>query len=214
MATLTIQKLADSCVRVDIGDHSALVDPGFYTWEQDALDLTSMPAPDRLLITHNHPDHLSIEFVQALLAAYPAMVIETNEEVAANLAGAGIEAATASAEWTYQFTAPHEQTPMGSQPQNVGFVVGGVFAHPGDSYSFDATPPVLALPLLPPWGSATEAVTLAKRLRPQYVVPIHDWYLDERGKGWLYGSVRRVLAEEGITLLALDDFEAVTVEVD
>ena len=56
-------------------------------------------------------------------------------------------------------------------------------------------------------------MTLAKRLRPQYVVPIHDWYLEQRGKGWLYGSVKRVLAEEGITLLALDDFEAVSVEV-
>jgi L-ascorbate metabolism protein UlaG (beta-lactamase superfamily) len=213
VATLIIQKLADSCVRVDIGDHSALIDPGFYTWEQDALDLTSMPAPDRLLITHNHPDHLSIEFVEALVAAHPSMVIETNEEVAADLADAGIGAITESADWTAQFTAPHEPTPMGSQPHNVGFVVGGVFAHPGDSYTFDAAPSLLALPFLPPWGSTTEAVTLAKRLRPQYVVPIHDWYLEQRGKGWLYGSVERVLAEEGITLLALDDFEAVSVEV-
>ncbi len=214
MATLTIQKLADSCVRVDIGDHSALIDPGFYTWEQDALDLTSMPAPDRLLITHNHPDHLSIEFVQAVVTEYPEIVIETNKEVADQLADAGIGAITESAEWTAQFTAPHEPIPIGSQPHNVGFVVGGLFAHPGDSYSFDAAPPVLALPLLAPWGSTTEAVALAIRLKPQYVVPIHDWYLEERGKRWLYDMAERALAEEGITLLALDDFEAVSVEVD
>ena len=80
MTPITIQKLADSCVRVEIGGHIALVDPGFYTWEQDELDLASMPAPDRLLITHNHTDHLSIEFVQALVEAYPAMEIETNED--------------------------------------------------------------------------------------------------------------------------------------
>lgn len=152
MATITIQRLADSCVRIDIGDHSALIDPGFYTWEQDALDLTLMPAPDRPLITHNHADHLSIEFVQALMAAYPDLVIETNEQVAADLTAAGIDATTESARWNAQFTAPHEPTPMGSQPQNVGFVVGRVFAHPGDSYTFDEAPPVLALPLLPPWG--------------------------------------------------------------
>ncbi len=217
MATLTIQKLADSCVRVDIGDRSALIDPGFYAWEQDALDLTSMPAPDRLLITHNHPDHLSIEFVQALVAAYPSMVIETNKEVADQLADAGIGAITESADWTTQFTAPHEPIPIGSQPHNVGFVVGGVFAHPGDSYSFDsfdAAPPVLALPLLAPWGSTTAAVALAKRVKPRYVVPIHDWYLEERGKRWLYGMAERALGEEGITLLRLDDFETVTVDVD
>ncbi len=213
MATLIIQKLADSCVRVDVGDHGALIDPGFYTWEQDALDLTSMPAPDRLLITHNHPDHLSIEFVQAVVTEYPEIVIETNKEVADQLADAGIGAITESADWTAQFTAPHEPIPIGSQPHNVGFVVGGVFAHPGDSYSFDAAPPALALPLLAPWGSTTEAVAVAIRLKPQYVVPIHDWYLKERGKGWLYGMAERALAEEGITLLALDDFEAVSVDV-
>jgi L-ascorbate metabolism protein UlaG (beta-lactamase superfamily) len=102
---------------------------------------------------------------------------------------------------------------MGSQPQNVGFLVAEVFAHAGDSYTFDAAPAVLALPLSPPWGSTTEAVELAKRLKPQYVVPIHDWHLGERGKKWLYDMTRRVLAEEGITVLPLDDFETVTVEV-
>ena len=105
MTPITIQKLADSCVRVAIGGQSALVDPGFYAWEHDELDLTSMPAPDRLLVTHNHTDHLSIDFVQALVAAYPAMVIETNEEVAAVLGEAGISATTESASWTDQFTA-------------------------------------------------------------------------------------------------------------
>jgi L-ascorbate metabolism protein UlaG (beta-lactamase superfamily) len=213
MRQVTIQKLADSCVRVEIGGHIALLDPGFYTWEQDELDLASMPAPDRLLITHNHTDHLSIEFVQALVEAYPAMEIETNEDVAAVVGKAGINATTESASWTVQFTAPHERTPMGSQPQNVGFLVAEVFAHAGDSYTFDAAPAVLALPLSPPWGSTTEAVELAKRLKPQYVVPIHDWHLGERGKKWLYDMTRRVLAEEGITVLPLDDFETVTVEV-
>ncbi len=213
MTPITIQKLADSCVRVEIGGHSALVDPGFYAWEQNELDLTSMPAPDRLLVTHNHTDHLSIDFVQALVAAYPAMVIETNEEVAAVLGEAGISATTESASWTAQFTAPHEPTPMGSQPQNVGFVVGEVFAHAGDSFTFDTAPAVLALPLLPPWGSTTEAVEIAKRLKPQYIVPTHDWHLAERGKRWLYGMTKKVLADEDITVLPLADFETVTVDV-
>jgi hypothetical protein len=43
--------------------------------------------------------------------------------------------------------------------------------------------------------------------------PIHDRYLEERGKRWLYSMAERALAEEEITLLALDDFEAVSVEV-
>lgn len=214
MTEIVIQKLADSCVRVEVGGHSALVDPGFYSWDHHELDLASMPAPDRLLITHNHTDHFSIDFVEALMAAYPAMVIETNEEVVDVLGEVGISATTESASWTGQFTAPHEPTPMGSQPHNVGFVVAGVFAHAGDSFTFDTVPAVLALPLLPPWGSTTEAVGVAKRLKPQYIVPIHDWHLGERGKKWLYGMTRRVLADEGITVLPLADFETVTVDAD
>lgn len=62
-------------------------------------------------------------------------------------------------------------------------------------------------------GSTTEAVNLAKRLRPQYVIPIHDWHLDEGGKRWLNGTAQRALASEGITLLPLDDFETATVDV-
>lgn len=213
MAKISIHKLGDSCVLVDTGGHRALFDPGFYAWEHERLDLAAIPAPDRLLITHNHQDHLSIEFVQALVAAFPAMVIETNEEVVAQLSDAGIDATTGSAEWTTQFDAPHEPTPMGSQPQNVGFTVGGLFSHPGDSYTFDASASVLALPILPPWGSTTEAVALAKRLRPAYAIPIHDWHLTEDGKRWVYGTAMRGLEDEGITFIPLDDFETVSLDV-
>ena len=156
---------------------------------------------------------MSLDFVRALVAAYPRMIIESNDEVVGVLAEAGISATVESAAWTRQFDAAHEPTPMGSQPQNVGFVVGGVFAHPGDSYAVDAAPSVLALPILPPWGSSTEAVELAKRMRPQYLVPIHDWHLGERGRRWLYRMIRDVLAEDGITVLLLDDLESVVVDV-
>ena len=50
--------------------------------------------------------------------------------------------------------------------------------------------------------------------KPRYVIPIHDWYLEERGKRWLYGMAELALAEEGITLFQLDDFETVSVEID
>ena len=215
MAEISIQKLGDSCLLVDVNGHRALLDPGFYAWEHERIDLAAMPAPDRLLITHGHQDHLSIEFVQALVAAFPDRVVETNEEVAGGLAEAGIDATTHSTDWTAQFSAPHEPTPMGSQPpHNVGFTVGGVFVHPGDSYTFDASPLVLALPILPPWGSTTEAVNLAKRIRPRHVIPIHDWHLTEDGKKWVYGTAIRGLAEDGITFLPLDDFESVTIDLD
>ena len=213
MTQITIQKIAHSCVRIEIAGHNALFDPGSYPWEKDELDLASMAAPDRLLITHSHPDHLSLEFVRALVAAYPAMEIETNEQVATVLGDAGITATTESASWTAQFRAPHEPTPMGSQPQNVGFVVAGAFAHAGDSYTFDAAPAMLALPLMPPWGSTTEAVSLAKRLKPQYVVPVHDWHLGERGRRWVEDMAKKVLADEGIAVLPLADFETITVDV-
>jgi len=55
--------------------------------------------------------------------------------------------------------------------------------------------------------------SLAKRLGPQYVIPIHDWHLDEGGKRWLNGTAQRALAIDKITLLPLNDFETTTVDV-
>src|SRR3989337_2699849 len=52
----------------------------------------------------------------------------------------------------------HEMTPTGAQPPNRAYTIDGVLTHPGDSYQPTTSAPVLALPLLVPWGSTTRSV--------------------------------------------------------
>jgi hypothetical protein len=61
--------------------------------------------------------------------------------------------------------------------------------------------PVLALPVVAPWGSTRRALELALELKPTYILPVHDWFLTPEAREWTYEGMAKVLAGHGITLL-------------
>lgn len=80
---------------------------------------------------------------------------------------------------------------------NRSFTLDGVFTHPGDSRQTTTTAPVMAAAQMAPWGSTTGAVESIRRLGPQMVVPVHDFYLVKPGENgcaglWLAFSEARV----------------------
>jgi hypothetical protein len=97
----------------------------------------------------------------------------------------------------------HEMIPTGDTPPNRAYTIDDVLTHPGDSYQPASTAPVLALPLIVPWGSTTASMEFARRLAPRQVVPIHDFYLNELGRGFVYGMATSVLARAGIEVVTL-----------
>lgn len=105
----------------------------------------------------------------------------------------------------------HEEVPTGATPPNRSWTVDSIFTHPGDSYQPVATGPVLALPLIAPWGSTTLSVAFARRVRPRYVIPIHDFYLSPSGRQFIVGMASRVLAPEGIEVIPLDWGESASI---
>jgi hypothetical protein len=105
----------------------------------------------------------------------------------------------------------HGRVASGAQPPNRSYTIDGVITHPGDSREPSSSAPVLALPLLVPWDSATGAVDFARRLRPRQVVPIHDFYLTDGGRSWIRGMIRNVLAGDDIELVDLDWGQSFTV---
>ena len=70
---------------------------------------------------------------------------------------------------------------------------------------------MLALPLLVPWASTTEALEFATRLGPAQVVPIHDFYTTKEGRRWLAAMAGKVLGEAGIDFVSLDWGDSYTV---
>ena len=207
---VTITKLVHACLLVETRDTRILIDPGSFSWQDERFDPSMVEGADRILITHEHADHVSFEFVRAALERSNDATVETTPALQDILAEQGIDAVT---DGTPQFTAPHERIPIGPGPQNVGFHVEGVLSHPGDSHSFVETMPILAMPFVAPWGSLTNGADRTRLVRPKHVIPIHDWFLSDGGRTVMYRLARMALDEDGIELMQVADFESVTLEI-
>jgi ribonuclease BN (tRNA processing enzyme) len=193
----TVQRLTDSCLVVTTDTAASLFDPGFHTFDSQEIDLNSIGDISRVFITHEHGDHVKPDFVRWLVDRRADVTVYSNEAVATLLDGHGIEVTTTD--------------PAGAQPPNRAYTIDGVLTHPGDSYQPTNSAPVLALPLLIPWGSTTKSVEFARRLAPDYVIPIHDFYLSEGGRSFIYGMAKNVLAQSGIEVITLNWAETATI---
>jgi L-ascorbate metabolism protein UlaG (beta-lactamase superfamily) len=207
----TIQRLTDSCLLVTTDEGTSMLDPGFHTFGHDGIDLDSIGDIQRVLVTHEHGDHVSVDFVRWLLDRGEDVTVHANQAVADLLAKHDIVVTTDTPAGFSAEDVFHEMTPMGTAPPNRSFTIEGVLTHPGDSYQPTATAPVLALPLLIPWGSTFESMEFARRLQPQQAVPIHDFYLSSTGRQWITTMAKTVLAKSDIELVPLDWGESYTV---
>jgi L-ascorbate metabolism protein UlaG (beta-lactamase superfamily) len=207
---VTVTKLVHACLLVETVDSRVLIDPGSFSWNDERLDLAALEGVDSILITHEHADHVSIDFVKAVLERSDNAPVETTDSLAAILEAEGIDAGGAT---TPRFRAPHERIPVGPGPSNTGFHIEGVLSHPGDSHSFVETMPILAMPFVAPWGSLTAAVDRVRMNGPRYVIPIHDWFLSPEGSAFMYHLAKLGLADDDIEFVTIDDFTSVTLSV-
>ncbi len=200
----TIQRLADSCLLVTTGSGTTLFDPGFFSWRSDEVDLDALGDVQRVLITHAHADHVHPDFVRWLVDRGDDVAVHANQDVVDLLAEHDVAASTeVPADATVE-DLDHERLPNGATLPNRAWTLGGVFTHPGDSQQLTETAPVMALPLLAPWTSTTDAVAFARRVGPRQVVAVHDFYCSASGRRFLRELAAGVLAEHDIELLPLD----------
>lgn len=209
MATIT--RLADSCLLLTTDSGTTLFDPGFFTFDSGQVDLDAIGDVQRVLITHEHGDHVKPEFVRWLLDRGTDVTVYANQAVADLLASHDIPVDTSTPRGVSYEDVAHEPIPSGARPPNRSFTVDGVFTHPGDSQQPTSSGPVLALPLMAPWTSTTAAVEFARRLSPAQVIPIHDFYLTAEGRRFVGGMVAGVLGADGIEVVALDWGESYTI---
>jgi L-ascorbate metabolism protein UlaG (beta-lactamase superfamily) len=207
----TIKRLTDSCVHVITDSAATLFDPGFHTFQSDDLDLGSLGDVTRVFVTHEHGDHVSPDFLKFLLDRRHDLVVYSNQAVADLLEPHKIAVDTGTPEGASFEDVLHARVPTGAQPPNRAFTIDNLITHPGDSREPNVSAPVLALPLIVPWDSATGAVDHARRLRPSQVIPIHDFYMSETGRAWITGMVKSVLSADGIEVVDLDWGESFTV---
>ncbi|MEO7364504.1 MAG: MBL fold metallo-hydrolase [Candidatus Saccharimonadales bacterium] len=209
---MNITKYVHSCLLVETPERVALFDPG--EMSQTALPIDQIERLDDLIITHAHPDHYCLDVIQQLVAKFRGLVITAPAEVVAMLGREGIVASDRPTAGIEFFDSPHESVqPLYPQPDQIGVHYLDYLTHPGDSHSFAETKCILALPITAPCGSVIRALNLALELKPQYVVPIHDWHWRDEARLSTYENFEKILGAQGIGFLKPETGVALALDI-
>ncbi|AYY14615.1 MBL fold metallo-hydrolase [Actinobacteria bacterium YIM 96077] len=175
---MKLTKFDHSCMLVEDGDTRILIDPGSFTPGFETL--TGVRA---VLVTHQHPDHVDLERLPQLIERNPGVSVYTDPGTAGLLGDAGVEASIVRSGdkldlglsvhvYGEQHAIIHPDIPVVA---NVGYLIGGRFFHPGDSFHPpDADIEVLGLPTAAPWQKLSEAVDFLREVNPSIAIPIHQ----------------------------------------
>mgnify|MGYP001114298511 CR=1 FL=1 len=197
-----VTKLGHSCVLVETEDRVGLFDPG--VWSDKDL-ISAIDHVDRIAYTHEHPDHFDIDILRELVEKFPDAHVVCNDSVAQKIQEAGLDCMVREeTQCTRVFESAHDpRLPfVGVEaPEQTGFHFRDVFTHPGDSNSFSETKKVLAMPFVAPWGLPVEAIETAKKLKPKYILPIHDWLYSKEARDWLQEALDAQLKDDEIIVL-------------
>ena len=190
-----------SCVLTETANTRLLIDPGIYS--SGFEELTDL---DAILVTHQHPDHLDIERLPALVATNPGAELVADAGSAPQLTDAGLAprvvrpgerlklAGTTVDVIGGEHGVIHPDIPV--IPNNGYLIDGGAgtILHPGDSFTLSGLDiseiDVLLLPTAAPWFKISEAVDYLRAVDPGLAVPIHQALLSRPEK--FYGLLREL----------------------
>jgi len=195
---MKISKHLHSCLLIEEQGKTIIIDPGIFTYQDKALDISKLQKLDYLLITHDHPDHMHLPLVKEIIAKFPQVKIITNNEIVTQLAKENITATYEEDAIVTVEAVPHEKLWDTQPPENVMITVFGKLAIPGDSHHFETSAEVIALPIVAPWGSTTDAVNLALKLQPKVIIPIHDWMYKDGIRQMMYQRLKGFFETKGI----------------
>lgn len=209
---MKITKYVHSCVLAETGERVALFDPG--EMSETALNVNQLEQLDDVFITHEHNDHFSLKLVRSIHTKFPNVRITSTESVVKQLADEHINASSKPPFGVSFFNSPHEgNPPFLKPPSQIGIDYLGQLSDPGDSLSFTDTKPILMLPLTAPWGSTLAAVNLTLKLKPRYIIPIHDWLWRDEVRKNMYGRLAQLFSEYNMEFLKLETGMPIEIEL-
>ncbi|HZE87299.1 MAG TPA: MBL fold metallo-hydrolase [Methylomirabilota bacterium] len=208
---MKISKHLHSCLLVEEGTTTILIDPGIFTYQKQALSVASIAKLTTILITHEHPDHFHIPFIKELLAKFPQVQIVSNLSVVTLLEKENIKASIQGNDVVKVIKTNHERVFDKLAPEHVMFEIFGRLCHPGDSMSFSTKQEIVALPLMGPSWMITQAVEKALALKPKVIIPIHDWQWRDEARKEFYKRLQDFFTQN---MIQFKEFESgIIVEV-
>ncbi len=189
---MRITKLGHACVRIEHDAASLVIDPGGWT-DPEAVD-----GATAVLVTHEHPDHLSVDHLRrseapiftiaAVADRIRADAPDVAERVTVVSPGQGFDAGLPVRAVGELHAVIHPDLP---RFDNSGYVVTAgdlVLFHPGDALTGPGQPvDVLCVPVSAPWLKASEAVDFARAVGAPRNLAIHDRVYSEAGLGIVDG---------------------------
>ena len=194
---MKVKKFPQSHLVISKNGKTLIIDPGYITFDPSIMDSASSPQgsgqvykvadfqnADVYLITHQHEDHLGSETIKEVAGNKPVL---GNFDVVNKLKEAGVEVAREIKNLEeieiegFKIKAvdlPHFKKEGVKMPPNTGFLIDGVFFHPGDG---DKAPEIISPNAAVPIAGATitydSALEFIKGIKAKVVIPIHyDWY--------------------------------------
>lgn len=182
---MKLTKYEHACFTVEKEGHTIVVDPGVFT--TDFEPPTNVVA---VIITHEHPDHLDKNHLQAIVDKNPEVTIISHKGITAELPD--FTTRTVSEGDTLRIE-PFDLAFFGekhaiihtSVPQidNIGVLIDERLYYPGDSFTIPSTPvEILAIPTSAPWLKISEAMDFLATLKPRLAFSTHDILSSEQGK--------------------------------
>lgn len=206
---MQISKHLHSCLLIEEQGKTILIDPGIFTYQEKALDITNLSKLDYLLFTHEHPDHMYIPFLKEIVEKFPDVKIITNHAIVRILEKENIKATHEGDAIVSLESVPHEKLWDTNPPENSLITVFNKLTTPGDSHHFETSADILALPIQAPWGATTDAVNLALKLKPKVIIPIHDWMWKDGFRQMMYQRLKEFFETKGIDFKALETNETI-----
>lgn len=201
---MKITKYLHSCLLIERNNTTILVDPGNYTYQEKVFPFEKIETIDYITITHEHQDHMDMNFLKEALQRYPKMQIIANESIKNILLKENIVTNTASNQFVTFTPLKHEKVLNYPLPINWGITLFDEFLHPGDSLQFMASPRILALPVQAPWGSMVQAAEQALVVKPQTIIPIHDYHWKDDARKAFYQWLTAYFQQHNITFISAE----------
>lgn len=197
---MRLTKYTHACVRLDGDGQSLVIDPGVFS-EPAACDGVAA-----ILVTHEHPDHLNVELLPAVVERSPAVRIYAGAAVTGQLSALGqamAEAVVTVSVGDVFTAAGHTVHAVGGQHAevydgwpgipNLGYIVDGEVYHPGDALFVPDEPvSTLLLPVGAPWLKTAEMLDFVRAVAPRQAFPIHDATYSEIGQSFIDGWAQRL----------------------